>query len=390
MFTDFFYTLKKHKVPVSINEWMTFIEALSKGYAFSSLTNFYYLARAVLVKSETHFDQFDVAFKEFFHGIETPADIAESVLEWLSDPVQRLELPAEELAQLEKMNLEELLRTLEQRLREQRERHDGGSKWIGTGGTSPFGHSGQHPGGIRIGGSSGGRSAVQVAAERHFRNYRSDVVLDVRQVQLALKELRLLSRIGPQEELNLRDTIDATCKNAGELEFVWEAERRNNVKLLLLMDTGGSMDPFALLCSQLFTAANSSTHFKDFKYFYFHNCIYDSLYINIEQREKLETAHVLKLLEPDYKVILVGDAMMALSELCEVHGAIDYRELNETPGIIWLKRIADHFSHGVWLNPHGTYYWHHPSVITIGRMFPMFELTLDGLNQAIKRLTVAA
>lgn len=373
---------------MSLMEWMTLMEAISKGYAFSSLTAFYYLARAILVKSETHYDKYDVAFKEYFQGIETPTEIAEQVLNWLDDPIRRLELSPEDLAQLQKMNFEELLKTLEERLKEQRERHDGGGKWIGTGGTSPFGNSGRNPAGIRIGGSSWARSAVQVAAERHFQNYRSDVVLDVRQMQLALKALRQLSRVGPKDELDLRATIDETCKNAGELEFVWTAQRKNNVRLLLLMDVGGSMDPYAQLCSRLFTAANSATHFKDFKYFYFHNCIYGNLYTNIERREGVSTDHILRTLDPDYKVILVGDATMSPTELTMVNGAIDYWEMNETPGIIWLKRISDHFTHAVWLNPEPVRNWIHPTVTMIGRLFPMYELTLEGLDQGIKKLAV--
>ncbi len=390
MFASFFYTLRKHKVSVSLMEWMTLMEALSKGYAFSSLTNFYYLARAILVKSETHYDQYDVAFKEYFHGIETPEEIANQILDWLQEPIRRLEISPEEIAQLEKMNWEELMKTFEERLREQKERHNGGSRWIGTGGTSPFGHSGRNPAGIRIGGSAWGRSAVQVAAERHFQNYRSDVVLDIRQMQLALKELRQLSRVGPKEELNLRGTIDATCKNAGELEFIWEAQRKNNVKLLLLMDVGGSMDPYAHLCSLLFSAANSATHFKDFKYFYFHNCIYGHLYTDIELREAQSTNQVLKTMDHDYKVILVGDATMSPTELTMVNGAIDYWEMNETPGIVWLKRIADHCKRCTWLNPEPPRNWIHPTVQMIGRLFPMYELTLEGLDQGIKKLVAAS
>jgi uncharacterized protein with von Willebrand factor type A (vWA) domain len=367
-------------------EWMTLMEALSKGYAFSNLTSFYHLARAILIKSETHYDQYDVAFREYFQGIETPAEIADEVLSWLSDPVASIYLSTEELAELESMNFEELLKTFEERLSEQKQRHDGGSKWIGTGGTSPFGHSGKSPTGIRIGGTSQGRSAVQVAVERHFKNYRSDVVLDVRQIQAALKQLRQLSRIGPQDQLNLRSTIDATCRNAGELEFIWEAERRNNVKLLLLMDVGGSMDPHAHLCNLLFSAANSATHFKDYQHFYFHNCIYDKLYTDIERKEGISTDHLLRTLDPGYRLILVGDATMALSELNMVNGAIDYWEQNSTPGIIWLRRIADHFSHRIWLNPEPMRTWTHPTVTLIEKLFPMYELTLDGLDQGIKKL----
>ena len=229
---------------------------------------------------------------------------------------------------------------------------------------------------------------MQIAEQRQFRNYRSDLTLDVRQIEVALKGLRQLNRIGPEDELDLDKTIDATCKNAGELEFIWRRDRKNAVKLLLLMDAGGSMDPFAHLCSQLFSAAHSSTHFKDFQYYYFHNCIYDVVYKDIERRDGMGTDHLLRTLEPDYKVILVGDAWMATSELVDMYGAIYYYQRNETPGIVWLERFASHFTHSVWLNPENPYYWNHPTVKTIGRVFPMFELTLDGIDDAVKKLVV--
>ena len=387
MFTNFFYTLKKRKVPVSITEWMTLMEALSKGY-ISNLDEFYYLARAILVKSEAYYDQYDVAFQEYFQGVETPAELTEQILEWLKDPINRMTLTEEERASLDSMDFDELLREFEKRLQEQTEQHDGGSHWIGRGGTSPFGHSGYHPAGIRIGGESGGRHAIQIAQERKFRNYRSDLTLDVRQIKVALRELRQLSRIGPEDELDLEETIDATSKNAGEIELIWKQSRRNAVKVLLLMDVGGSMEPFALLCSQFFSAAHSSAHFKELEYFYFHNCIYDNLYRDIERNEAVSTEHLLRILETEYKVILVGDATMAPQELMERYGAINYYERNDTPGIVWLKRIADHFSHCVWLNPDTPDYWDHPTILMVKKLFPMFELTLDGLGQAVKKLIV--
>ncbi len=387
MFTDFFYTLKKRKVPVSITEWMTLMEALSKGY-ISNLDEFYYLARAILVKSEAYYDQYDVAFQEYFEGIEAPAEITEQILDWLKDPINRMTLTEEERALFKSMDFDELLREFEKRLAEQTEQHDGGNYWIGRGGTSPFGHSGSHPAGIRIGGESRGRHAIQIATERRFRNYRNDLTLDVRQIKMALLGLRQLSRIGPEDELDLEETIDATAKNAGEIELMWTRGRKNAVKVLLLMDVGGSMNPFAMLCSQLFSAAHSSTHFKDFQYFYFHNCIYDNIYQNIEQSEAVSTNYLLHTMEPDYKVVMVGDARMATQELTEIYGAIYYYERNETQGIVWLKRIAEHFTHCVWLNPEEPYYWNHPTVLMIGKLFPMFQLTLDGLGQAVKKLIV--
>ncbi len=387
MFTDFFYTLKRKKVPVSLIEWMTLMEALSEGY-ISNLDEFYYLARAILVKSEAYYDNYDVAFQEYFKGIETPAEISEQIMEWLKDPVNQMTLTKEEKALFDNMDFDELLRELEKRLKEQTEQHDGGGYWIGRGGRSPFGHSGYHPAGIRIGGESGGGHAIQIAQQRRFRNYRSDVLLDVRQIKMALRGLRQLSRIGPEDELDLEGTIDATSKNAGEIEMVWTRSRKNAVKLLLLMDVGGSMVPFARLCSQLFSAAHSSTHFKDFQYFYFHNCIYDNLYRDIERRDAVSTDHLLRILEPDYKVVLVGDARMAMYELTQKWGAIYYYERNEVPGLLRLKQIVDHFTHCVWMNPTDPYYWNHPTVMMVQKLFPMFELTLDGIGQAVKKLVV--
>jgi hypothetical protein len=366
---------------------MTLMEALSKGY-ISNLDEFYYLARAILVKSEAYYDQYDVAFQEYFQGIETSAEISEQIMEWLKEPINRMTLTEEERALFDQMDLDELMREFEKRMAEQTEQHDGGGYWIGRGGTSPFGHSGYHPAGIRIGGESRGRHAIQVAQERRFRNYRSDLTLDVRQTKVALTGLRQLSRIGPEDELDLEKTIEVTSKNAGEIELIWGRSRKNAAKLLLLMDVGGSMAPFARLCSQLFSAAHSSSHFKDFQYYYFHNCIYDNLYQDMERQEAIGTNYLLDTLETDYKMVLVGDARMATSELTERNGAISYYERNEIPGILWLKRIADHFTHCVWLNPENPYYWNHPTVMMISKLFPMFELTLEGLQEAIKKLMV--
>jgi len=387
MFTDFFYLLKRRKVPVSITEWMTLMEALSKGY-ISNLDEFYYLARAILIKSEAYFDQYDITFQEYFKGIEATEDIRDEILEWLKDPLREMNFSEEDIAQLNRMGFDELLNEFEKRLREQTEQHDGGGHWIGRGGTSPFGHSGYNPAGIRIGGQSRGRHAIQIAEERKFRNYRNDLTLDVRQMKLALKDLRQLNRIGPEDELDLEETVDATSRNAGEIELVWSRSRKNAVKLLLLMDIGGSMNPYAMLCSQLFTAAHSSSHFKDFTHFFFHNCIYDNLYTDIERSEGVSTDYLLNTLEPDHKVVLVGDARMAMEELLHKYGAIYYYERNETPGITRLERIATHFTHCVWLNPEGSAYWNHPTVSLIRKIFPMYELTLEGLGQAIKKLIV--
>jgi uncharacterized protein len=365
---------------------MTLMKALNEGFAFSSTTSFYYLARSILVKSETFFDQYDMAFYNYFGHIETPEEVRKQVLDWLNDPINELRLSDEEIAHLDRLSLEELRKQLEERLREQTEKHDGGGKWVGTGGTSPFGHSGSHPSGIRIGGRRGGGRAVQVAAERRFRNYRTDMTLDVRQIKVALKKLRQFSRVGPEDELNIDETVDKTCKNGGDIELVWTRERKNQVKLLLVMDTGGSMDPYARLVSRLFTAAHSSTHFKDFKYFYFHNCVYQDVFKDMGTMEDYKTASMLKNFDSDYKLVLVGDAFMSPSELIHKGGAIDYYYYNEIPGFEWLKRLADHFHHAIWLNPMPESSWFHPTIRAIARLFPMFPLSLDGLEHSIHEL----
>jgi uncharacterized protein with von Willebrand factor type A (vWA) domain len=288
----------------------------------------------------------------------------------------------------DKMDFDEMLREFEKRMAEQKEQHDGGGYWIGRGGRAPFGHSGSHPAGVRVGGESRGRGAIQIAQERRFRNYRNDLILDVRQTKMALRRLRQLSRIGVEDELDMDETIDATAKNYGDIELRWMRSRKNAVKVLLLMDTGGSMNPYIRVCSQLFSAAHASSHFKDFQYYYFHNCIYENIYRDMDRQEEVSTEHLLRTLEPDYKVIFVGDARMAVQELTHKYGAIYYYHRNETPGIVWLKRFADHFSHRVWLNPEERNYWNHPTVMMIGRLFPMFELTLEGLGEAIRKLIV--
>ncbi len=386
MFLDFFYTLRAFKIPVTITEWMTFTKALYEGFANNSLTDFYYLARSILVKSETFYDQFDIAFKTYFENLGYDKVEIEKVLKWLAKAIQNKELSREELKKIKRYNFEELRKLFYERLKEQKERHDGGSKWIGTGGTSPFGHSGYHPEGIRVGGESKNRSAIQIASERRFKNYRTDVTLDVRQIKVALKKLRILQRIGAEEELDLDETIDKTCKNGGEIELVFKKAKKNNVKLLLLMDTGGSMLPHARLVDRLFSAANSIQHFRDFKFFYFHNCIYDYLYLDYEKGKVYPTPLLFKNFEIDYRVIIVGDAMMAPSELFMKGGNIDYWFYNETPGIEWLKRIASHFKKVVWLNPVKKYYWDHPTINAIKRVFPMFPLTIEGLEDAVKEL----
>ena len=396
MFINFFYLLRNYGVPVSITEWMTLMEALGKGMAASSLMGFYYLARTVLVKSETHFDRYDLAFANFFTGIETPLELTEKVLDWLEHALPPRLISPEERKQFENWDLEELKRQLEERLKEQNAEHHGGGNWIGTGGTSRFGHSGYNPAGIRIGGDSVNKSAVKVAAERNFRGFRADETIGVRQFEVALRKLRQLSSKveGPKEELDIDETIKETGDKGGLLQLVWTRSRKNSVKVALIMDSGGSMMPHLRTCSQLFTAMNRASHFKDLRFFFFHNCIYQDIYVEPSclPKHAVKTEEFLRTLGSEYRVIFLGDASMAPSELLMVDGCIDWYYSNDEPGIVWLKRLANHFPHSVWLNPMPSDYWRHTfgayTINLIGDVFPMFELTVEGLEGAIKKLKV--
>ncbi len=396
MFINFFYLLKAYGVPVAITEWMMLMEALAKGMALSSLTGFYHLARAVLVKSESHYDRYDLAFYSYFRGIETPVELTEKVLRWLEKEQPPRQISSAERIKFQEWDLDDLRRRLEQRLQEQKGEHHGGSKWIGTGGSSPFGHSGYHPAGIRIGGESVNKSAVQVAAQRNFRGFRDDATIGVRHFEVALRKLRQLSSKveGPREELDLDETVRETGDKGGLLQLVWKRGRKNMVKVALVMDSGGSMDPYMRICSQLFTAINRSSHFKDLRFFFFHNCIYQHIYLSpsCNMASAVKTEDFLRMLGPDYKVILLGDASMAPSELTMPGGAIYWSHHNDEPGIIWLRRIAAHFDHAVWLNPIPAPFWARATgnytISEIRKVFHMFELTVEGLDKAIKKLKV--
>jgi uncharacterized protein len=385
MFINFFYALRRQQVPVSLTEWMLLMQALSLGFAESSLQRFYTLARALLVKDVSYYDAYDLAFREAFQGIETPGEILAELLAWLQNP-QLSDVPLEQHDLLAGLDLQALRQLLEQRLREQRQRHDGGNRMIGTGGTSPFGHQGRHPAGIRIGDQSGQRSAMQIAEERQFQNYRHDWTLDIRHIQVALKKLRRLQRVGLDEELDLEETVNETCKNGGEIELIFRPPPKNNAKVLLLMDAGGSMLPYTSLVEQLFSAAHQTTHFKDLRHYYFHNCIYEQLYIDMGMNKKIATPTVFHTMEADYKVILVGDAYMAPEELLEPGGAIYYYHNNDLPGIEWLRRVRAHFQTCIWLNPMPERHWDRPSIALIRTVFPMYELTLEGLDRGVKHL----
>lgn len=394
MFTKLFYTLKNFGVPVSMNEWQVLLEALDKGMSGASLTGFYYLSRAVLVKSEAHYDRFDLAFATFFGDIETPEGLPDRIWEWLDKELPFIEVTEEMRRNHHQLDLDEMKRMLEERLAQQGEEHHGGNFWLGTGGTSPFGHSGYHPGGIRIGGESRNLSAVKVAGMRRFQEFRTDETLGVRQFQIALRKLRqFTTRLdGAKTELDLDATVDKTSSNAGRLELVWERPRENGIKILLLMDAGGSMASYSRLCNQLFTAVNRSNHFKDLKTFYFHNCIYDWLFHDsrCSLNDYTETEYILRTFDPEYRIIIVGDASMAPYELTRVGGVIDWELYNDKPGVEWLKRLHRHFEYTVWLNPIPRDYWEWTdgafSIRIISEIFPMFPLTVDGLELAIRAL----
>lgn len=384
MLVPFFYSLRAFKIPVGTQEWLTLMEALSENIHDSSLTRFYYLARSVLVKSETLFDAYDQAFVICFKGREGELDIKKEIYDWLNKTLDLSARPA--LPKVAPLTLEELRKKFLKRLKEQMEEHHGGSHWIGTGGTSPFGHSGAHPSGIRIGGSGGGRSAMQIAEERKFANYRTDRMLDTRQFKVALKRLRKLERMGPHDFLSLEKTITQTCRNGGDIELVFEAEKINQTELLLVMDVGGSMDPHAELMDSLFSAAHAMKHFKAFRHFYFHNCIYSKLFSDMARRESVTLDEIFKKYRKSFYVILVGDACMNPYELFSSGGAIDYWEHNPMMGLEWLKKIKDHYSKTIWLNPEPKPYWDHVTIQAIQKIIPMYPLTIDGLTEAIDDL----
>src|SRR5437879_2247250 len=323
MFLDLFYGLRKEGVPLSMQEWRTFLTAIEEGLHGSSLLRFYHLGRACLVKSETYFDAYDRVFARVFRGVEGELgeEVTAEILEWLRDPKNFPNLSPEQLAELERLSSEELMRRFLETLEKQTERHDGGDRWIGTGGKSPFGHGGQHPSGIRVGGPGVGRSAMKVAAERRFRDYRTDRILDVRSIKVSLRRLRQLTRLGDATELDLDETIDETCRNAGEIELVFRAPRRNNVRLLLLMDVGGTMEPYFEPVSQLLTALHEDHSLRAFEPYYFHNCIYDHVYTRARMTggDAIPTGDILRRLDGRWKAVLVGDAAMHPAELLEPH-----------------------------------------------------------------------
>lgn len=388
MFLPLFHTLRALGVPVSLTEWLTLLEALSKDLHHGSLGEFYHLARGILVKDVAFYDAFDQAFAHCFKDGPVPENLAtkDQILDWLKDPLTPLRLTPEELEKLEALSLEDLLKELEERLRTQKEQHHGGRHWIGTGGQSPFGAKGSHPSGVSFDPEGGGGRAVLQAFERKYRNLRNDLTLDVRQIGVALKRLRDLRQAG-EEMLDVDATVDRTCKNAGEIDLVFGRERENQVKVLLVMDSGGSMDPYRELSERLFSAAHGLNHFKDFRSFYFHNCVYENLYTDLVSGEFVTTAEVLREYGRNYRLIVVGDASMAPYELMIPNGTLERYRTTTTRGIDWLRMIADAFPKRVWLNPVQESSWaYYDTIATVGGLFPMLPLTLDGLDRAVRML----
>jgi uncharacterized protein with von Willebrand factor type A (vWA) domain len=385
MFVEFLYELRKRKVPVGAQEAVALARALAAGMHESSLDGFYHVARALLIHSEAHLDDFDLAFASYFKGVHVEAKaIAEELLEWLKNPIKMRELSQEEREAIEALDLEEVLRRFEERLKEQKERHDGGNRWIGTGGTSPFGRGGENPNGIQVGPGGGGKGgAMKTADARKYKPYRSDVVLDIRQIEIALRKLRAFVREGVDEELDIEGTIDATAKDAGELTIVTRPPRRPNTRVILMMDVGGSMDPYAQLMSQLFSAAKRATHWKELRTYYFHNCIYGRVYKTEGFQDPIRVTDLMHECGKHYKLVLVGDASMAPYELL---GAPGWGEEGKVPGVAWLAALREHFERSVWLNPDGVGLYPHPTVDAIAKIFPMYSLTLEGLGQAVGEL----
>jgi uncharacterized protein with von Willebrand factor type A (vWA) domain len=388
MLIDFFFTLKDAKIPVSIKEFLILLEALQKNVISPSLDDFYYLSRTTLVKDEAHYDKFDKAFGTYFRGIDAIFEKHPEIpLEWLQKRMER-ELTPEQKAALEKFGYDKLMDRLKQLLDEQKERHEGGNKWIGTGGTSPFGHGGHNPEGIRIGGESRNRSAVKVWDARAFKDYDDERELGTRNIKVALRRLRKFAREGTEEELALDDTIRATANNAGYLDIKMQPERRNNIKVLMLLDVGGSMDDHIARTEELFSAAR--TEFKNMEFYYFHNCVYDYLWKNNRRRhaEKFPTWDVLRKYTPDTKLIFVGDATMSPYEVLAPGGSVEYN--NDEAGAEWLQRFTGTFPHFIWLNPEPEGIWQYRQSVSLIRQLMnnrMFPLTIDGLERGMRLLS---
>ncbi len=389
MLINFLYHMRAARLPVSAKELLTLLEALKKGVIQPSIDEFYFLSRATLVKDEALYDKFDRAFGEYFNGVQTSLDFAREIPEaWFKQLLER-EFTPEELAKLEKLGFDRLLEEFRKRLEEQDGAHHGGSKWIGSGGTSPFGHGGRNPEGIRIGGpSKGNRSAAKVWEARAYRDYDDQVEIGTRNIKVALRRLRRFAREGADLELDLHDTIESTARNAGWLDLKLVPERHNAVKVLMLLDVGGTMDEHIKRVEELFSATKSE--FKHLEFYYFHNCVYERLWRNNRRRfaEKFDTVDVLRKYNADYKLIFVGDATMSPYEVLQPGGSVEHN--NPEAGAIWLQRFTQHFPKHVWINPEPEGLWQYRQSIAVinqllgGRMYP---LTLEGLTRAMRMLS---
>jgi uncharacterized protein len=397
MLIDFFYTLRSAKLPVSVKEYLTLLEALKEGVVGPNndegvgykIDDFYYLSRTALVKDEKHYDKFDRAFASYFKGVEMVADFTKEIpLDWLRKNLE-LQLSPEELAKIEKMGWDELMETLKKRFEEQKERHEGGNKWIGTGGTSPFGAYGQNPQGIRIGQDKGrNKSAVKVWDQRAYKDYDDTQELGTRNIKIALRKLRKFAREGAHDELDLDDTIRSTAANAGWLDIKMVPERHNNVKVLLLMDVGGTMDEHIHRVEEMFSA--SKAEFKHLEFYYFHNCVYDFMWKNNRRRyaEKFPTLDIIRKYNKDYKLIFIGDATMSPYEILQPGGSVEYN--NEEAGVEWLQRLTQAFPKFAWINPEPQGVWQYRQSIGIMQQIMsqrMYPLTVKGLEEAMRLLS---
>ena len=390
MFIDFFLALKKHKVPCSLRELLDLIAVLKQGVIFADVDEFYNLAKIVMVKDEIHYDKYDRAFAEYFKGIEQ-IDIFDKLLpeDWLRKEFEK-QLSIEEKEKLKALGgLDELMKTLKERLEEQKKRHAGGSKWVGTGGTSPFGAYGYNPEGIRVGQDKNrNNSAVKVWDKREFKNFDQDRELGSRNIKLALKKLRKFARTGASEKLDINTTISATAKNGGMLDVHMEPERHNAVKVLMFFDIGGSMDEYIQTCEELFSAAHSE--FKYLEFFYFHNCVYEKVWRDNQRRrtETIDIEEIIRTFGSDYKVIFVGDATMGPYEITYPGGSVEH--WNEKPGADYMNRLTSHFTKVAWLNPQPEVQWsYYHSIGLINELIDskMFPLTVDGIGRAIKEIS---
>ncbi len=394
MFLEFFYTLKEKGLDVSMTEWLTLMDALDKGLIRSNFSNFYYISRMILVKSESDYDKFDMAFMEFFQNVHYEDELPEALKQWLD---KGDEMTVDEQNQFYAFQQDKdaatVKRMFRERIAEQKTEHNGGNQWIGTAGGSAFGHHGRNVGGIRVGAMSGMQSAFQVLGDRKFEDFRNDKVLNTRQYQVAFRRLRQYSsRMDvPKTELDIDGTIQKTCNNGGYLQLEFERPRKNTVKLLLLFDCGGTMIPFMNLCNELFQAVKKANHFKDVKTFYFHNCIYSKLYKNpeCETGDWISLEDVFKKYDKDYKVIIVGDAQMAPEELFEKNG--NYRGPNDgLSGYEWCELLLKKYKKVVWMNPryHKSQTENHwmESENALSVLFHMYTLSVDGLKDAITYL----